>query len=101
MNLPSSDICLDENSGIADSLYNLQLCAEVCSQIFDFPTSTSEAQLLHLTVTDVFYAHVHLTVNLMTFFADLFECFELSNTLCSENAKGSKEAVLEMQICFA
>ncbi|GFO41529.1 calmodulin-regulated spectrin-associated protein 1 [Plakobranchus ocellatus] len=67
--LDIKSICLKESIGIADSLYNLRLIGQFCRRHLPWGR-------FHLTYEDLLYTHPSMHINISTFLADLFFCFE-------------------------
>ncbi|XP_055871153.1 uncharacterized protein LOC106051513 isoform X1 [Biomphalaria glabrata] len=63
------ELCLKDNIGIADSLFNLRQIGEFCRNHLPW-------KAFHLTYEDLLYTHESMKVNILTFLADLFYCFE-------------------------
>ncbi|KAJ1161072.1 hypothetical protein NDU88_001560 [Pleurodeles waltl] len=63
------DVCLKETMSVADSLYNLQLIQEFCS---DYLNGSCP-----LTLEDLLYVHPVLKINIGAFLAELYLCFEV------------------------
>lgn len=66
---------MGDSLATADSLHNLQLT-------YDFCRSHLNAGLLTLTVTDLFHSPETLRLNVLSFLADLFRCFEVEKASC-------------------
>ena len=60
-----SDVCLKENVGIADSLYNLRLIRSFCDRHLVL-------KCFHFTYEDLLYAKALLYENVLVFVAELF-----------------------------
>ncbi|KAF7223660.1 calmodulin-regulated spectrin-associated protein 3 isoform X1 [Nothobranchius furzeri] len=67
--LPLEDVCLKDTMSVADSFYNLQLIKEFCE--------SSLQSGCPLAVEDLLYAPPTLHLNIMSFIAELLECFEV------------------------
>ncbi|XP_069051841.1 calmodulin-regulated spectrin-associated protein 3 isoform X2 [Lepisosteus oculatus] len=63
------DVCLKDTMSVADSLYNLQLIQDFCQSALK--------SCCPLALEDLLYAPPALKVNIMTFMAELFGCFEV------------------------
>ncbi|XP_069459973.1 calmodulin-regulated spectrin-associated protein 3 isoform X2 [Ambystoma mexicanum] len=63
------DVCLKETMSVADSLYNLQLIQEFCTNYLSGSCP--------LTLEDLLYVSPVLKTNIGAFLADLYRCFEV------------------------
>ncbi|CAL9688792.1 unnamed protein product [Knipowitschia caucasica] len=63
------DICLKESMSLADSLYNLQLVQDFCSNNLN--------HCCHFSLEDLLYAHASIKSNYLVFMAELFWWFEV------------------------
>ncbi|KAM9313416.1 calmodulin-regulated spectrin-associated protein 3 [Gastrophryne carolinensis] len=70
MELRLQDVCLKDTMSVADSLYNLQLVRDFCAE--HLPPSCP------LSLEDLLYVPTALRVNLVSFLADLYFCFEVT-----------------------
>lgn len=66
---------MGDSLAVADSLRNLRLT-------YDFCRSHLDASLLTLTVADLFHGSEALRLNVLSFLADLFRCFEVEKASC-------------------
>lgn len=64
-----ADLCLKQEIGIADSLYNLKQIGRFCRSYLPW-------KRFHLSYEDLLYAPEVLKINIITFLADLFLYFE-------------------------
>ena len=91
-----ADICLKESIGIADSLYNLRLIGQFCRAHLPW-------RRFHLSYEDLLYTHASMHINICTFLADLFFCFEGSCTGVANSAanaiKNAKEKLDGKLVC--
>ncbi|XP_055007985.1 calmodulin-regulated spectrin-associated protein 2 [Boleophthalmus pectinirostris] len=63
------DICLKETMSLADSLYNLQLVQDFCTNNLN--------HCCHFSLEDMLYAHASIKSNYLVFMAELFWWFEV------------------------
>ncbi|XP_072297466.1 calmodulin-regulated spectrin-associated protein 2 isoform X2 [Eucyclogobius newberryi] len=63
------DICLKETMSLADSLYNLQLVQDFCTNNLN--------HCCHFSLEDLLYAHASVKSNYLVFMAELFWWFEV------------------------
>lgn len=63
------DICLKEAMSLADSLYNLQLIQDFCTNNLN--------HCCHFSLEDLLYAHASIKSNYLVFMAELFWWFEV------------------------
>uniref|UniRef100_A0A8C3IDP1 Calmodulin regulated spectrin associated protein family member 3 n=1 Tax=Chrysemys picta bellii TaxID=8478 RepID=A0A8C3IDP1_CHRPI len=63
------DVCLKETMSVADSLYNLQLIQEFCTEYL--------GSCCPLALEDLLYVPPVLRINIGVFLAELFLCFEV------------------------
>lgn len=63
------DICLKETMSLADSLYNLQLVQEFCTNNLN--------HCCHFSLEDMLYTHASIKSNYLVFMAELFWWFEV------------------------
>ncbi|KAL8578425.1 hypothetical protein ACOMHN_014924 [Nucella lapillus] len=80
---PVADVCLNENVGIADSLYNLRLIRTFCERHL-------AAKCFHFTYEDLLYGKENLRENVLCFMAELFSLLE-----AAQQGSSKKDAALE------
>ncbi|XP_012946515.1 calmodulin-regulated spectrin-associated protein 1, partial [Aplysia californica] len=78
------DVCLKDSIGIADSLYNLRQIGQFCRNHLPWRS-------FHLSYEDLLYTHDSMRVNILTFLADLFYCFEGPGASLANGNPGSIE----------
>ncbi|KAK3087075.1 hypothetical protein FSP39_001312 [Pinctada imbricata] len=69
------DICLKDNVGIADSLYNLRLVRSFCEKYVG-------VKCFHLVYEDFLYTHSNLRQNILVMLAEFFYYFEIRRLEC-------------------
>ena len=92
------EIALHSSVGIGDSLHNLQLVIEFCTQ-------RVPERLLHLTLNDLFHTHHDLKPNLLVFLAEMFYQFETVKPECvtgdgTYRSYGMSWGPFTLSVCF-
>ncbi|KAK6167851.1 hypothetical protein SNE40_021785 [Patella caerulea] len=88
--LKYSDICLKENLGIADSLYNLRLVRTFCEN--HLPLSC-----FHFTYEDLLYSNNKMKENILAFIADLFYWFEINPASCVQRSTQNDQEMSDVK----
>ncbi|ESO99189.1 hypothetical protein LOTGIDRAFT_142008 [Lottia gigantea] len=91
--LKFTDICMKENVGIADSLYNLRLVRTFCEKHLP-------SKCFHFTYEDLLYSTNKMRENIIVLLAELFYWFELNPASCVQRS-GNKDADTEGRWCSA